>query len=77
MSLGFTKMASKQHPQLELEFGARYDEREMLQKFQFRIADINEHIDPAYWIVYHVQNGWQNGRMRPLVKVLIRREVSY
>ena len=77
MALGFSKMAAKPHAQLEWEFGTHYADREMLERFQFRITDVNDHIDPAYWKVLRIQKGWQNGQMRPLVKILIRRNVGY
>ncbi len=77
MSLGFSKMAAKTHPQLDLEFGTEYQESEMLERFQFRVTDVNDYIDAAYWKVYHVQRGWQDGQMRPLVKILIRRHFDY
>lgn len=85
VALGFTKISCP----YEVEFGTQYSEREMLQKFQYRLADINENIDPAYWITHSVHHGISEEisfkslftskklRLAPQVKIMIRRPVDY
>jgi hypothetical protein len=59
-SLGFSKFSELKHPKLSYEFATVYSETEMLQKFKYRVADINENIDPAYWKVKFVYKGMEN-----------------
>lgn len=57
MPLGFAKIMGLQHPKIKYEFGTQYAEPEFLQKFKYRAADINENIDPAFWITHSVHRG--------------------
>jgi hypothetical protein len=71
------------------EFGTQYTESEFLQRFKYRAADINEHIDPAYWHTHSVHRGTE--RKKPLsllsdwfrypeshlqVKILVRKQAD-
>ena len=55
--LGFSKFSILKNSKISYEFGTIYDDKEMLQKFKYRVADINENIDPAYWRVRRVIKG--------------------
>lgn len=55
--LGFSKFSILKNSRISYEFGTIYDDKEMLQKFKYRVANINENIDPAYWRVQRVIKG--------------------
>lgn len=56
-TLGFSKFSTLKSSKIVYEFGTVYDDMEMIQKFKYRVADINENVDPAYWRVKSVFNG--------------------
>jgi hypothetical protein len=55
--LGLSKFTTVKNSKIFYEFGTIYDDKEMLQKFKYRVADINENFDPAYWRVRRVIKG--------------------
>lgn len=74
-ALGFSKFSKMKHPNVTYEFGTIYNAHEMLQKFKYCVADINESFDPAYWRVRRVIKGIssvtdQNSKLH--VKILAR-----
>lgn len=78
-TLGFSKFSTLQHRKVSYEFGTIYDENEMLQKFKYCVADINESFDPAYWRVRKVIKGMesvtdQNSQFK--IKILIRAQAD-
>lgn len=78
-SLGFSKFSSLKHSRTVYEFGTIYDEQEMLQKFKYRVADIDENVDPAYWRVKRVLTGMTslNDKISKLqVKIMIRKQAD-
>ena len=78
--LGFSKFSTlKNNAKIFYEFGTIYDDKEMLQKFKYRVADINENIDPAYWRVRRVIKGIRNindKNSRLHVKILSRAQAD-
>ena len=61
------------------EFGTNYDEQEMLQKFKYRVADINESVDPAYWRVKTVLKGRigiNDEKSRLQIKIMTRTQAD-
>lgn len=78
-SLGFSKFSSMIDPNIVYEFGTIYAESEMLQKFKYRVADINENFDPAYWRVRRVISGITNineNNSNLQVKILMRTQAT-
>lgn len=79
-SLGFSKFLSIKHPRLDYEFRRITDENELLQKFKYRVADIDESIDPAYWRVKRVVKGISNFEKEKSpklqVKILVRAQAQ-
>lgn len=77
--LGFSKFSTVKNSKIAYEFGTIYDDKEMLQKFKYRVADIYENIDPAYWRVRRVIRGITsiNDRKSNLqVKILARAQAE-
>ena len=78
-SLGFSKFSSLNDPKVSYEFGTIYTDGEMLQKFKYRVADINENFDPAYWRVRRVLSGVTNlneKKSNLQVKILVRAQAE-
>ena len=78
-SLGFSKFSTIKHPKISYEFGTLYDEQEMLQKFKYRVADINENVNPAYWRTRRVFKGIkdiQENETKLQVKLLTRAQAD-
>lgn len=79
-SLGFSKFSSLiDDPKISFEFGSIYTNDEMLQKFKYRVADINENFDPAYWRVKRVISGIENineKKSKLQVKILTRAQAE-
>lgn len=77
--LGLSKFSTVKNPKILYEFGTIYDDKEMLQKFKYRVADINENVDPAYWRVRRVIKGITNINDRKSklhVKILARAQAE-
>lgn len=78
-SLGFSKFSSIIDPKISLEFGSIYTDDEMIQKFKYRVADINENFDPAYWRVRRVISGIESlneNKVKLQVKILTRAQAE-
>lgn len=77
--LGLSKFSTLKNPRISYEFGTNYDDKEMLQKFKYRVADVNENFDPAYWRVRRVFKGISsiNDKKSKLhVKILTRAQAE-
>lgn len=77
VATGFSKFLTVRDANIQYEFGTQYNEHEMLQKFKFRVASIDEHVDPAYWRTFSVHYGLKETRglkMRLSAKILIRHQ---
>ena len=78
-SLGFSKFSTLTGAKTLYEFGTTYTDGEMLQKFKYRVADINENFDPAYWRVRRVLPGITNineKKSNLQVKILTRAQAE-
>ena len=78
-SLGFSKFSSLTNARISYEFGTIYTNEEMIQKFKYCVADINENFDPAYWRVRRVISGITNineKKSKLQVKILTRTQAE-
>ena len=78
-SSGISKFSMVKNSKVNYEFGTNYDEQEMLQKFKYRVADINESVDPAYWRVKTVLKGRigiNDEKSRLQIKIMTRTQAD-